>query len=285
MVDGVYPMYGTKNTKIIAALAVLVMAFAAFAIMPAADATDDAPGYEADFDAEKGTITLTIAEIVDAKTIEAMLGSYEGAIYKIALTSDLTLNFDNMSDYEVIRPYVNNGFVEIPVADMDLTVAQAVAKFIDAETVAYNPTPENAYAFTGEVFTEIVMQTPAVANAESAAALAEAFAAIEEKDAQIADLQAAIDADDSAAEIAALTAAIGEKDAKIVELEATIAELQKENKALDQPEEKLWETGLGQCLIIIVAFLAGLVIWYLYKEGKLDRIFKRKKKTVEAPKE
>lgn len=278
----------SMKTKALAAMAVFALALAGIAVIPASDAED----MNVAIDTDKGTMTLTVAKIIEADSIEALLGTCEGATYKIALANDITLDFGNMSDYELIKPYIKNGFVVITAEDVKALgdgwgeFQTAIGSFLETDAEADNFVAFADGEWSGAVQTVIVMQTPAASDAEWDALLEAANAAIEEKDAQIAELQAAIDADESAATIAALTADKEAQAAVIAELEAALADLKAKNADLSEGDTPLWDTGLGKCLIIIVAFLAGLVVWYLYKEGKFDKIVKRKqKKAAEAPKE
>ena len=288
--------------KVIAAMAVLALMFAgvgAIFTAPADDAT------EAAIDTEKGTITLTYDGIVLPMDVSALIGSYDGATYKYAIDPDVELTFANMSDYELIKPFIKAGFVTIPVETF-AGFGDAQDEYINAIVAFCDVTYTAQAGFAGDCETSIVFATPKAASAASAQAVADAIAEltaekdaviaekealvaekvalIEEKDAKIAELTAAISEDDSAAKIAELTAAVADKDAKIADLtktiedkDKTIADLTEKVKNLDVKEKPLWETGLGKCMIIIVAFLVLLVVWFLYKDGKFAKILKFKK--------
>lgn len=269
------------RTKVFAVMAVFALAFAGVLVIPGADAEQ----MDVAIDTDKGAMTLTVDQILALDDIEAI--GVDDVTYRIALATDITLDFSNMSAYEVVKPFIKNGYVVLTAEDIagvedkdDLVDAICMFLENDAEQPNYV-----AYAdgeWSGAVQTILVMDTPANYVAQIEALTGEFEATVADKDAVIAELEAAIAADDSAQTIADLTATNTEQATKIADLESRIADLEKENKALDQPEEKLWETGVGKCLIIIVAFLVAMVLWHLYTTGKFDKVLKKKTK---APKE
>jgi len=294
------------------------------------------PGADAEtgvaVDTDKGTITLTFDEIIATDDIGDLLGDLDGATYRIALAEDIELTFANMSDYELIKPYIKAGAVVIPVA----TVVELGDEWADYMTaiLAFVETDEQAENYVaydiddgwiGAVATTVVFATPAAMTAEFIAEMATAVAEIEAAsesvvaemkatyeatiadltaelaqveneleiaEAELAEAKAIIDADDSAEKIAAQTKTIAEltktKDdltKKVDDLTKEIAGLNDKIKELTKDPEPFFNTGLGKCVIIIVAFLALMVVWYLYKIGKFDKLLKKNKAPKEETKE
>lgn len=273
------------KTKALAVMAVLALAFAGFIFVPAADAEE----MDVAVNTEKGTMTLTINGFVASDDVAAIAGDLDGTIYKIALANDITLSFANMSEYDLIKPYIKAGYVQMPAATIaDLgdewaDYVDAILAFVEDDDTQPNYVAyDDVNGWVGDVKTIVVVSTPAAVADAVADVIADKDAAIADKDARIAELEDIIASDDSAATIADLTSTNAQQAAQISALEKEVADLKEKNAAGDKP---LWETGIGQCLIIIVAFLAIMVIWVLYRDGKLDRLFKKKDKAKEAPKE
>jgi len=72
---------------------------------------------------------------------------------------------------------------------------------------------------------------------------------------------------------------IDAKDKIIAQKDAEIEDLKKQLDDATKSAPPLWEQGIGQCMIIIIAFLVVLVVWVLYKGGYLNKLFKTKTKT------
>ena len=51
-----------------------------------------------------------------------------------------------------------------------------------------------------------------------------------------------------------------------------IADLTEQLKNATKAEKPVYETGMGQCMIIIVVFLLALVVWFLFKQGTFSKL-------------
>ena len=186
--------------------------------------------------------TMLTQEQMDAQIAEAVAAATAGLYTQEQVDQAVADALANVSDYQYTQTDLDKA--------VDAAVAGVYAKYLTSEQIKAVQDSIDAKALDIKKAVARMDMT----EEEGAKALAD-YTIQAYKDAFASETAAAKDKT-----IADLNAQIADLNAKLADATKTV------------PEKPIYETGMGQCMIIIVVFLLALVVWFLYKQGTFVKL-------------
>ena len=186
--------------------------------------------------------TMLTQEQVDAQIAEAVAAATAGLYTQEQVDQAVADALANVSDYQYTQTDLDKA--------VDAAVAGVYAKYLTSEQIKAVQDSIDAKALDIKKAVARMDMT----EEEGAKALAD-YTTQAYKDAFASETAAAKDKT-----IADLNAQIADLNAKLADATKTV------------PEKPIYETGMGQCMIIIVVFLLALVVWFLYRQGTFVKL-------------
>lgn len=177
-------------------------------------------------------------EQVDAQIAEAVAAATAGLYTQEQVDQAVTDALSKVSDYT----YTEGDMT----AAVDKAKADTIAQFLTADEI------------------KVVQDSIADKAKELAKSVAMMDLTQEEADKALADYT-----------VQAYAGAISAK--AVAEKDKQIADLTEKLQNATKGEKPIYETGIGQCLIIVLVFLALLVVWFAYKQGLFLKIMPKKR--------
>lgn len=190
--------------------------------------------------------SMLTQEQADAKVAEAVAAATAGLFTQEQLDQAVADALANVSDYQYTQEQLDAKVAEAVATATEKATADTIGQFLTAEQIA------------------AVKEKIAAKERELAKAVAVMDKTQDEADKELADYTKTAYKDAISAD------AVAEKD-------KTIADLNEQLANATKGERPIYETGIGQCLIIVLVFLALLVVWFTYRQGYLARILPKKK--------
>lgn len=190
--------------------------------------------------------SMLTQEQVDAQIAEAVATATAGLYTQEQLDQAVADALANVSDYQYTQEQLDAKVAEAVATATERATADTIGQFLTAEQIS------------------AVKEKIAARERELAKAVAVMDKTQDEADKGLADYTKAAYKDAISAD------AVAEKD-------KTIADLNEQLANATKGERPIYETGIGQCLIIVLVFLALLVVWFAYKQGLFMKIMPKKR--------
>ena len=190
--------------------------------------------------------SMLTQEQAEAKVAEAVAAATAGLFTQEQLDQAVADALANVSDYQYTQEQLDAKVAEAVATATEKATADTIGQFLTAEQI------------------KAVQDKIAAKERELAKAVAVMDKTQEEADKELADYTKTAYKDAISAD------AVAEKDKQIADLNEQLANATK-------GERPIYETGIGQCLIIVLVFLALLVVWFAYKQGLFLKIMPKKR--------